>query len=263
MWEIPVLWLVHRFCHGFSLIITVRLTQSPSCLVVVVVVVDAAVMAVTAPNYVLEESLSNQKLWKNTAGQRPPQPVEERAFFEKMWAQNFARSQVEYKVPVEVLTATTPISLSPFADGNFDVRGGGNELSNYNLAAPPSGDNEAKKLSDAAEAALIRKLNDSMSAGIENDTLNHGVKSISSGGDTLRILVKGDNVFGTTVSKSFSRSLEKGGPIVGVDTVNISIASYRVVEVSFQLDPVLCCALLRIGAYTVLLFLLTLVQEAG
>ena len=50
-------------------------------------------MAVTAPTYVLEESLSSQKLWKNTAGNRPPQPVEERAFFEKMWAQNFARSQ--------------------------------------------------------------------------------------------------------------------------------------------------------------------------
>ncbi|MGK3749420.1 MAG: hypothetical protein ACI8RD_001715 [Bacillariaceae sp.] len=43
---------------------------------------EAAVQAVTAPNYVLEESLSDQFLWKNTAGNRPPQPVEERAFFE-------------------------------------------------------------------------------------------------------------------------------------------------------------------------------------
>ena len=64
-------------------------------------------MAVTAPNYVLEESLSSQKLWKHTAGNRPPQPVEERAFFEQMWAQNFARSNVKYEIPVEVLTAVS------------------------------------------------------------------------------------------------------------------------------------------------------------
>ena len=51
-------------------------------------------------------------------------------------------------------------------------------------------------------------------------------------GDNLTVLVRGDNVFGTTVSKSFACTDEKGGPITGVDTVNISIASYRVVEVS-------------------------------
>ena len=55
-------------------------------------------MAVTAPTYVLEESISSQKLWKHTAGTRPPQPADERAFFEKIWAQNFQRSQVDYKV---------------------------------------------------------------------------------------------------------------------------------------------------------------------
>jgi hypothetical protein len=33
------------------------------------------------------------------------------------------------------------------------------------------------------------------------------------------------------VSKSFAVASEKGGPIEGVDTVNISIASYRVIEV--------------------------------
>jgi hypothetical protein len=46
----------------------------------------------------------------------------------------------------------------------------------------------------------------------------------------LTIMVRGDNAFGTTVSKSFARPNERGGPIQGVDTVNISIASYRVVE---------------------------------
>ena len=39
--------------------------------------------------------------------------------------------------------------------------------------------------------------------------------------DELTVLVSGDNVFRTTVSKSFPK-----------DTVSISIASYRVVEVS-------------------------------
>jgi hypothetical protein len=69
--------------------------------------------------YFLPDSLSSQRLWKQTAGQRPPQPAEERAFCEKMWAQNFARSKVLYSVPVEVLTAASPISLSAFYDTNF------------------------------------------------------------------------------------------------------------------------------------------------
>lgn len=198
-------------------------------------------MAVTAPTYVLEESLSSQKLWKDTAGNRPPQPLEERAFFEKMWAQNFAKSQVDYQMPVEVLTATTPISLSPFADGNFDTRGGANEISNYNLAIPPSGGDESGT-GDVAEAALMRNLHDpaqgqtALTASVINgshnsELLKRTVKTTTSDGDTLTVSTRGDNVFGTTVSKSFARPSEYGGPITGVDTVNISIASYRVVEV--------------------------------
>jgi hypothetical protein len=190
-------------------------------------------MAVTAPTYVLEESLSSQKLWKDTAGCRPPQPVEERAFFEKMWSQNFARSQVEYRMPVEVLTATSPISLSPFADGIFDSPRGAC-LSNYNLA-PDNG----SKDQDVAEATLMYRLNDPndcstnvMGPNHYNQALiNKTVKGTGNDGD-LTVLVKGDNVFGTTVSKSFARPSEYGGPIAGVDTVNISVASYRVVEVS-------------------------------
>jgi hypothetical protein len=106
---------------------------------------NVSAMAVTAPTYVLEESLSSQKLWKVSAGTRPPQPVEERAFYEKMWAQNFSKSQVKYGIPVEVLTATSPISLSPFADGNF-----GNELISYDIS------DDAKQSSDPTEIALGR-----------------------------------------------------------------------------------------------------------
>lgn len=206
-------------------------------------------MAVTAPNYVLEESLSSQRLWKYTAGQRPPQPMEERAFFEKMWAQNFARSQVEYQMPVEVLTATTPISLNPFADSNFVAQA--NELSQYNLEDATEKSHhhpQTKKQhpSDMAEAALMRKLNEPARIQLTEDAhhLTHDSQPQhpkhqpqqqvvkNDGGDTLTVLVKGDNVFGTTVSKSFARPSEYGGPIKGVDTVNISVASYRVVEVS-------------------------------
>ena len=186
---------------------------------------EAAAMAVTAPTYVLEESLSSQKLWKDTAGCRPPQPVEERAFFEKMWSQNFARSQVEYRMPVEVLTATSPISLSPFADGIFDSPRGA-DLSNYTLA-PDNG----SKNHDVAEATLMHRLHDDEPNHYNQAVINKTVKGTGNDGD-LTVLEKGDNVFGTTVSKSFARPSENGGPIAGVDTVNISVASYRVVEVS-------------------------------
>ena len=219
----------------------------------IVSIAEAAAMAVTAPNYVLEESLSSQRLWKYTAGQRPPQPMEERAFFEKMWAQNFARSQVEYQMPVEVLTATTPISLNPFADINFVTEH--NELSHYNLEeaterAHQHNNNKKANPSDVAEAALMRKLHEPprvaplvddggshLHSTVDKNSLQQKQQAQqqqvvkNDGGDTLTVLVKGDNVFGTTVSKSFARPSENGGPIKGVDTVNISVASYRVVEV--------------------------------
>ena len=94
-------------------------------------------MAVTAPKYVLEESRSSQKLWKESAGNRPPQPVEERAFFEQMWAANFSNSNVQYNMPMEVLTASSPFFLSPFADSTFEDSAHGDvDCTDYNLAAP-------------------------------------------------------------------------------------------------------------------------------
>ena len=223
-------------------------------------------MAVTAPIYVLEEPLSSQKLWKQTAGNRPPQPVEERAFFEQVWAQNFARSNVKYEIPVEVLTASTPISISPFNDGfGTDGAGGNGDLSNYNLAAPfnvkPGDEHSADPASvkaaeaDVAEATLIHKLNSSNGAvemyfdpnrpkdynlktlGPHNHHHTLVNKKIKGDGndDDLTVVVRGDNVFGTTVSKSFPRKDAYGGTIDGVDTVSVSIASYRVVEVRADL----------------------------
>jgi hypothetical protein len=225
---------------------------------------EANTMAVTAPTYVLEESLSSQKLWRYTAGNRPPQPVEERAFFEQVWAQNFARSKVKYEIPVEVLTASTPISISPFNDDGFgdDGAGGpGGNLSNYNLAAPfnvKSGDEHAANdpasvkaaQADAAEATLIHKLNSNGAVEMyfdPNRPKDYNLKTLGphhhhhtlvnkkitgAGSDNeLTVVVRGDNVFGTTVSKSFPRVDDKGQPIDGIDTVSISIASYRVVEV--------------------------------
>lgn len=161
-------------------------------------------MAVTAPTYVLEESLSSQKLWKHTAGQRPPQPVEERAFYEKMWAQNFARSQVKYHMPVEVLTATSPVSISPFGE-DFGT--------NYNM--------ETKPMEPEKDAIVSHVKENTQKATVVNKKVKGG-----SDGDLI-VLVRGDNVFGTTVSKSFARPAGASSPMV---TVNISIASYRVVE---------------------------------
>lgn len=220
-------------------------------------------MAVTAPTYVLEESISSQKLWKLTAGNRPPQPVEERAFFEQMWSQNFTRSKVHYEIPVEVLTASTPISISPFNDDGFgdDSAGpGGNSLSNYNLAAPfnmKCGDehNPADPASvkaaqaDVCEATLNQHLNSNGAVEMYFDPhrpkdynlktlgphhhhhtlVNKKVSGVGENND-LTVVVRGDNVFGTTVSKSFPRVDDSGEPCDGIDTVSISIASYRVVE---------------------------------
>lgn len=49
------------------------------------------------PSYILESKLETQYLWYKTAGNRPPQPTEERKYFEKLWMQNFKLSSVDYK----------------------------------------------------------------------------------------------------------------------------------------------------------------------
>jgi len=188
----------------------------------------ASIGAVTAPTYVLEESLSSQNLWKDTAGTRPPQPVEERAFFERIWTQNFARSQVAYAQPVEVLTATSPISLSPFSDGNM-VDGISRHIrpsDTYDMEPsvdPAAGD----ALVDYSHSGHGQHHRVSSRGNLgpyhHHHTLVHK-KVKGELKEELTVLVRGDNVFGTTVSKSFT----KNGKTV---TVSISIASYRVVEV--------------------------------
>ena len=210
---------------------------------------------------VLASSLSSQKLFKQTAGNRPPQPVEERAFFEQMWAQNFARSNVKYEIPVEVLTASTPISISPFNDDRYGDDGApGGNISNYNLAATfnmngaedAAADSASVKAAqaDAAEATLNQRLihNGSIPMYFDpNRPKDYNLKTLgphhhhhtlvnkkvknANGENDMTVLVRGDNVFGTTVSKSFPRVNDKGEQVDGIDTVSISIASYRVVEV--------------------------------
>lgn len=174
-----------------------------------------------------------------------------------MWAENFSRSEVAYQMPKEVLTATSSVHLSPFADGNFGctsaTSGTGN--SNYNLvnitaSAADTGVGGGGK-QDVVEEALVSRLNDPSRGGIHSfvvpgmngsgsvrgqqpphlqNNQHRVVKSTSGSSGDLTVFTKGDNVFGTTVSKSFARPSVNGDLVTAVDTVNISVASYRVVE---------------------------------
>lgn len=212
-----------------------------------------------------------RKLWKHTAGNRPPQPVEERAFFEQVWSQNFKHSKVKYEIPVEVLTASTPISISPFGDEGFsgeDGMQGGNDLSNYNLAGPfnvKSGHESTTAEIKAARADVAEKMlnqrlkttNGAVDMYLDpskpkdynqynlqtlgphqhhHTMVNKKVKGVGEEED-LVVVVGGENVFGTTVSKSFGRVDHEGRSCDGMDTVSISIASYRVVVVSMSHSP--------------------------
>ena len=49
------------------------------------------------PMYILESSLETQQLWYTTAGRRPPQPSQEREYFEKLWSKNFEASSIKYE----------------------------------------------------------------------------------------------------------------------------------------------------------------------
>lgn len=140
---------------------------------------------------------------------------------------------------------------------------GGTNLSNYNLAAPfnlKSGDEHAAAdpasvkaaQADVAEATLNQHLNTNGAVEMyfdPNRPKDYNLKTLgphhhhhtlvnkkvkgAGNDDDLTVVVRGDNVFGTTVSKSFPRVNDRGEQVDGIDTVSISIASYRVVEVRF------------------------------
>jgi hypothetical protein len=190
----------------------------------------------TAPTYVLEESRSNQSLWKQTAGNRPPQPLEERAFFERMWAENFARSEVHYGMPVDHLVHSTASTrglpkLSPTAHMDAvptvvveeDDTGDSVYSSIFTLSAPSHSSHRAE---DVAEAILVSRMNNDFDMTPQPDLLP--VSSPQTLDEDTVVLCKGRNAFGTTVSKSFAQTDADG--IMSVLTVNICIASYRVVE---------------------------------
>lgn len=179
-----------------------------------------------APTYVLEESPSSQNLWKQTAGHRPPQPIEERAFFERMWADNFARSQVHYGVSVEDLVRNgSTVDSSPMVVEEDDVSGSERMYSSiYSIASPSL---RSTRQEDVAEAILVSRMNDM--GGMDSACPPSPPQNVSKTVDkNTAFLWKGLNTFGTTVSKSFAQTDTDG--VISVTTVNISIPSYRVVE---------------------------------
>lgn len=210
--------------------------------------------AVTAPTYVLEESMSSQNLWKHTAGNRPPQPAEERAFYEKIWAENFSKSQVHYEMPPEVLVSTTPISLSAFADGRDDGAGvsadyavlghesaagaggggGGGPMAGKTIGgiggSSSIGPSRMLGAAGAAQHYHLAKTGDS-SLGPHHPHHTMVNRTIHEKDGDLLIVCKGDNVFGTTVSKSFETVVGRGSKRRTESvSVSVSVASYRVVE---------------------------------
>lgn len=182
-----------------------------------------------APTYVLEESPSSQELWRQTAGNRPPQPVEERAFFEKMWAENFARSKVQYGVPVKDLVTSAAVTAAPMLvvddeDGGSSAADPSMYSSIFSIAAPSHG--SPKRQEDVAEAILLSRMNDLSNLDSASTRMSLSQRQLLD--EDTTVLLKGFNTFGTTVSKSFAQTEEDG--LISVTTVNISIASYRVVE---------------------------------
>eukprot|EP00977_Amphora_coffeiformis_P005869 scaffold1230_cov166-Amphora_coffeaeformis.AAC.12 len=176
-----------------------------------------------APTYVLEESPSSQNLWKQTAGHRPPQPIEERAFFERMWAENFHRSQVQYGVPVDHLVTSAAVAAPTIVEE--DAAGSESMYNSIMSVATPSLKSTRKE--DVAEAILISRMNDHM-MGMDSSSPLHNLSQRQLLDKDTTVLLKGLNAFGTTVSKSFAQTDADG--LISVTTVNISIASYRVVE---------------------------------
>lgn len=135
------------------------------------------------------------------------------------------------------MTATSPINLSPFADRNFgegyqapddfNNRDGDGTTISSEIAAASSITGKSNATAGLYGIARSKNRKEQLMGPYNHHhtLVNKKVKNNETD-DEMTVLVRGDNVFGTTVSKSFARDG------VGIDTVSISIASYRVVEVS-------------------------------
>ena len=64
------------------------------------------------PEYVLEASLDDQRLWRRTAGRRAEQPKSERAHIEAQWRKNFESSEASAAGPAAAEAARAPAAAN-------------------------------------------------------------------------------------------------------------------------------------------------------
>jgi len=157
---------------------------------------DSVPTTVTAPDYVLEESISSQKLWNLTAQNRPVQPAEERSRFEEAWIKNFEKSKVDYK-----LTRSQLLLKNEDEEGLDDDRRGLDISFNDGGKGPGlrgefvgvKGEGELKRELEMLQSSFVNIRNREGGRGRKEKV---GRKS----GD-ITVLYKGNNLYGTTVSK--------------------------------------------------------------
>lgn len=151
------------------------------------------------PIYIIESSISTQKLWYMTAGKRPRQPEEERKEIEKLWMENFKASNVSYekvrdnkKIP----TLVKSVSASQYA--------------NLQL--------------------LSQRFPVTIKDGNNFDTVdqNEEVDEIARQEFNADIVLRGLQPFSNSVSKSFSVNI--GPSTQSVSSITLQIPRFRVIQ---------------------------------
>ena len=152
------------------------------------------------PSYILESSISTQKLWYMTAGRRPKQPDDERKEIEKVWMENFKASNVNYEnnndnKKVNKPTIVKSISASQYANL---------QLMNKRIPVPKHGNNF--------------------------DTIDQieEVDEIARQEFNVDIVLRGYQPFSNSVSKSFSLNI--GPATETVSSITLQIPRFRVIQ---------------------------------
>jgi hypothetical protein len=167
------------------------------------------------PEYILSSSPQTQKLYAATAGRRSAQPPAERETIEKIYADNFRKSKVEYNE-----------SLNHLCIGSLESGHGEDE---DHQAPPPSMYRpDTLRLQTAGEQAKENFAVLSAHAGkpgfiaLKRARSNDFKVVFADSSAAETVLYKGQNLYGTTVRKSFPHKNK-------MESVTVGISSYQVV----------------------------------
>jgi hypothetical protein len=186
------------------------------------------------PQYILDSSLETQQLWYHTAGLRPKQPAKERNFFERLWFQNFQRSEVTYDDSLEkILTRSSSWSTESVSNNNHgSTLAGGEDLDELRVG-------DVTNESDRKQSHKQPHLHQNRQLLSDSEQQQHNEHTVNP--DPIALIYKGriiDNIPKSEIhgeilfrgSSPFSNSIARSFMDSDISSITLQMPYFRVIR---------------------------------